>query len=191
MDVVMPQMGESVAEGTIVRWMKKVGDTVDPRRAVVRDLDGQSGCRNPSPAAGVLSEIRAKEGDTFPSTASSPSSDRRRTWPRRGRHPRSAHAEARRDTPIHTPPQTPVPASSKASENIARDRTSPLVPPDCERTPGRLAQVAGTGIGGRVTKDDVLAFVARGGPRENKDGKGRSGRTRSVTPRETGSRRCP
>jgi len=65
-DVVMPQMGESIAEGTIVRWMKKVGDTVDRDEPAVRDFHRQSGREIPSPAAGVVSEIRVSEGETVP-----------------------------------------------------------------------------------------------------------------------------
>src|SRR6266550_2144605 len=65
-DVVMPQMGESVAEGTIVRWMKKVGDKVDRDEPLFEISTDKVDAEIPSPAAGILSEIRAKEGDTVP-----------------------------------------------------------------------------------------------------------------------------
>src|SRR5262245_24335804 len=63
-DVVMPQMGESIAEGTIVRWIKKVGDTVDRDEPLFEISTDKVDAEIPSPAAGVVSEIRAKEGET-------------------------------------------------------------------------------------------------------------------------------
>src|SRR6187431_297736 len=64
--VVMPQMGESIAEGTIVRWMKKVGDTVDRDEPLFEISTDKVDAEIPSPAAGVVSEIRVKEGETVP-----------------------------------------------------------------------------------------------------------------------------
>ena len=66
MDVVMPQMGESVAEGTIVRWMKKVGDTVDRDEPLFEISTDKVDAEIPSPSAGVVAEIRAQEGETVP-----------------------------------------------------------------------------------------------------------------------------
>src|ERR1700740_2156219 len=65
-DVVMPQMGESIAEGTIVRWIKKVGDRVDRDEPLFEISTDKVDAEIPSPAEGVLSEILAKEGDTVP-----------------------------------------------------------------------------------------------------------------------------
>src|SRR5947208_12507524 len=65
-DVVMPQMGESIAEGTIVRWIKKVGDSVDRDEPLFEISTDKVDAEIPSPAAGVISEIRAKEGETVP-----------------------------------------------------------------------------------------------------------------------------
>src|SRR5215510_4269002 len=65
-DVVMPQMGESVAEGTIVRWIKKVGDKVDRDEPLFEISTDKVDAEIPSPGAGVLSEIRAQEGETVP-----------------------------------------------------------------------------------------------------------------------------
>src|SRR5437899_12705909 len=65
-DVVMPQMGESIAEGTIVRWIKKVGDTVDRDEPLFEISTDKVDAEIPSPAAGVVSEIRAQEGETVP-----------------------------------------------------------------------------------------------------------------------------
>src|SRR5438034_5850613 len=63
-EVVMPQMGESIAEGTIVRWIKKVGDTVDRDEPLFEISTDKVDAEIPSPAAGVITEIRAKEGET-------------------------------------------------------------------------------------------------------------------------------
>src|SRR5712692_10339152 len=65
-EVVMPQMGESIAEGTIVRWIKKVGDTVDRDEPLFEISTDKVDAEIPSPAAGVVSEIRVKEGETVP-----------------------------------------------------------------------------------------------------------------------------
>src|SRR5450759_2218435 len=63
-DVVMPQMGESIAEGTIVRWIKKVGDKVDRNEPLFEISTDKVDAEIPSPAAGIVSEIRVKEGET-------------------------------------------------------------------------------------------------------------------------------
>src|SRR5947209_14879802 len=63
-NVVMPQMGESIAEGTIVRWIKKVGDSVDRDEPLFEISTDKVDAEIPSPAAGVITEIRAKEGET-------------------------------------------------------------------------------------------------------------------------------
>src|SRR5213075_2347627 len=65
-NVVMPQMGESIAEGTIVRWIKKVGDQVDRDEPLFEISTDKVDAEIPSPAAGVVSEIRVKEGETVP-----------------------------------------------------------------------------------------------------------------------------
>src|SRR5882724_9228850 len=65
-DVVMPQMGESIAEGTIVRWIKKVGDAIDRDEPLFEISTDKVDAEIPSPAAGVISEIRVKEGETVP-----------------------------------------------------------------------------------------------------------------------------
>ena len=65
-NVVMPQMGESIAEGTIVRWIKKVGDAVDRDEPLFEISTDKVDAEIPSPAAGVLTDIKAKEGETVP-----------------------------------------------------------------------------------------------------------------------------
>ena len=67
--VVMPQMGESIAEGTIVRWIKKVGDAVDRDEPLFEISTDKVDAEIPAPAAGVLTEIKVKEGETVPVNA--------------------------------------------------------------------------------------------------------------------------
>ena len=65
-DVVMPQMGESIAEGTITKWMKKVGDTVKRDEPIFEISTDKVDAEIPAPAAGVVGEIKVKEGETVP-----------------------------------------------------------------------------------------------------------------------------
>src|SRR3990172_8186348 len=65
-NVVMPQMGESIAEGTIVRWIKKVGDSVDRDEPRFENSTDKVDAEIPSPAAGVVTQIRVREGETVP-----------------------------------------------------------------------------------------------------------------------------
>ena len=84
--VVMPQMGESIAEGTIVRWIKKVGDTVDRDEPLFEISTDKVDAEIPSPAAGVLTEIKVKEGETV--AVNSVVGDDRRRRAKRRRPPR-------------------------------------------------------------------------------------------------------
>jgi len=152
MDVVMPQMGESVAEGTIVRWIKKVGDKVDRDEPLFEISTDKVDAEIPSPAAGILSQILANEGDTVPvnsvvavigTGADAPAPKTSATV-----EPLKAVASVK-----------DVPAPQGVTDGTSRDRTSPLVRQLAKEHDVDLAHVAGTGIGGRVTKDDVLAFV--------------------------------
>src|SRR5215470_11953241 len=127
MDVVMPQMGESVAEGTIVRWMKKVGDKVDRDEPLFEISTDKVDAEIPSPGAGILSEIRAQEGETAPVNsivAVIGGASDVVTPPAKKQAP-SVSAPPPQTTRA-TPPESSVSASS-ATEQITRDRTSPLV----------------------------------------------------------------
>jgi 2-oxoglutarate dehydrogenase E2 component (dihydrolipoamide succinyltransferase) len=171
-DVVMPQMGESVAEGTIVRWIKKVGDKVDRDEPLFEISTDKVDAEIPSPAAGVLSEIRANEGDTVPvnsvvavigtgAEASAPS---------------TAKAGPGASKPGAQPAKAadmPMPATT-TTDGVAHERTSPLVRQLAKEHNVDLSLVTGTGIGGRVTKDDVLGFIEMGSRgREGQDGQDR------------------
>ena len=100
-EVVMPQMGESIAEGTVVRWIKKVGDKVDRDEPLFEISTDKVDAEVPSPAAGVVAEIRVKEGETVPvnsivavigqsgeATAGQPAGAQTVPAPARGNYPR-------------------------------------------------------------------------------------------------------
>jgi pyruvate dehydrogenase E2 component (dihydrolipoyllysine-residue acetyltransferase) len=161
MDVVMPQMGESVAEGTIVRWIKKVGEKVDRDEPLFEISTDKVDAEIPSPAAGILSEIRAHEGETVPVNsivAVIGGASDVVTPP--VKQPSAAPPAPTRHTATPTAVESSTVSASTTSERITRERTSPLVRQLAKEHNVDITQVRGTGIGGRVTKDDVLAFVA-------------------------------
>ena len=227
-DVVMPQMGESIAEGTIVRWMKKVGDAIDRDEPLFEISTDKVDAEIPSPAAGVISEIRVKEGETVPvnsivavigsasaaasAPAAAPASNEPPVQSAKAQEPPKASPQAdgtpgapaeqpaaapppphyhERDEPspaataaekapsADRPPATaPAPAQHAASagqapatsdgtaarhtgsaEDAIRERSSPLVRKIAKEHNVDIAQIHGTGIAGRVTKDDILGFI--------------------------------
>lgn len=190
-DVLMPQMGESITEGTIVRWIKQVGDSVDRDEPLFEISTDKVDAEIPSPAAGVLTEIRAREGETVPvdfvvaviapvgtqPVASQPAVVAPAAAPA---VPAAAPAPAPAQTPSPAPasqpvapaPQAPVvsaPAPVPVHDSVAaqpmdaatlRRRTSPLVRRIAKDNHVDVSRVRGTGISGRVTKRDILAFMA-------------------------------
>src|SRR6478735_6926867 len=150
-DVVMPQMGESIAEGTIVRWIKKVGEKVDRDEVLFEIATDKVDAEIPSPAAGVVSEIRVKEGETVPvnsvvaviGTSATATADK-------------AAGEATAAPPTSAPSAAHAPLST---EDALHQRSSPLVRKIAKEHNIDISQIHGTGIAGRVTKDDILAFI--------------------------------
>src|SRR6188768_992468 len=135
-NVVMPQMGESIAEGTIVRWIKKVGDTIDRDEPLFEISTDKVDAEIPSPAAGILTEIKVKEGETVPVNSVvatigvagelKPHSD----TPPAGGLPEAAvgqpeKAVSRSEWEVDEEPETE--SESPASEDARRQKSSPLV----------------------------------------------------------------
>jgi 2-oxoglutarate dehydrogenase E2 component (dihydrolipoamide succinyltransferase) len=194
-DVVMPQMGESIAEGTIVRWIKKVGDKIDRDEPLFEISTDKVDAEIPSPAAGVVSEIRVKEGETVPvnsvvavigaagaaaqappASASAPQANEGATARQAARasEPPKPTAQAdgspdaakapephyhERDEPGPASAQPPAKPSGSSTEEAIRERSSPLVRKIAREHNVDIAQIQGTGIAGRVTKDDILSFI--------------------------------
>jgi pyruvate dehydrogenase E2 component (dihydrolipoamide acetyltransferase) len=162
-DVVMPQMGESIAEGTIVRWIKKVGDRVDRDEPLFEISTDKVDAEIPSPSAGVLVEIRAKDGETVPvnsvvavigevgAAVAGPAAKAEAVAP-------ASAAPAAPAPPV--PPIAPVaPAPAEQEGAAERQKSSPLVRKIAKEHSVDLSRVSGTGLGGRVTKDDILGYL--------------------------------
>ncbi len=157
-DVVMPQMGESIFEGTITKWLKKPGDKVQRDEPLFEISTDKVDAEIPAPASGILQEIKVSEGNTVQvntvvgvigdgNGASAPA-------PAKATAP-AAPASAKKEAPV--PP--PAPAATVHEEEDADVRSSPLVRKLAREHNVDLAKVSGTGTGGRVTKQDVLDFV--------------------------------
>jgi len=164
-EVVMPQMGESIFEGTITKWLKKVGETVTRDEPLFEISTDKVDAEIPAPVSGVLTEIRAETGKTVQVNAVVA------VIGGTGASVAPAAAGAAQVAPVAA---ASVPAASerRASERTAGGReteaasgeevrSSPLVRKLAGEHNVDLRQVAGSGAGGRVTKDDILAFVER------------------------------
>jgi 2-oxoglutarate dehydrogenase E2 component (dihydrolipoamide succinyltransferase) len=170
-NVVMPQMGESIAEGTIVRWIKKVGDQVDRDEPLFEISTDKVDAEIPSPGAGVLREIKVKEGETVPvnSVVAVIGAAGEAAVAASGTLPEAAvgqpEAAGTRGSAEAAPvSQTDVPtAATEPNEDLRPQKSSPLVRRIAREHNVDIAQVQGTGISGRVTKGDILAFIQAGG----------------------------
>ncbi len=165
-DVVMPQMGESIFEGTITKWLKKPGDKVQRDEPLFEISTDKVDAEIPAPATGVLQEIKVSEGNTVQvntvvgvigdangasAAASTPAK------------PAAPPAPAVKEASAPAAP-VPAPAASREKDDDESDvRSSPLVRKLAREHNIDLAQVTGTGTGGRVTKQDVLDFLAHRG----------------------------
>ncbi len=179
-DVVMPQMGESIFEGTITKWLKKPGDKVERDEPLFEISTDKVDAEIPSPSAGVLKEIKVNEGQTVPiqtvvavidgagSAAAAPAPA-----------PSTAPAKAATPAPPAAAPATPAarpaapapaaaapapsqaaPAAQRTSERI---HSSPLVRRMAAEHGIDLTTIPGTGAGGRISKQDIEAVIAAGG----------------------------
>ena len=182
-DIVMPQMGESIFEGTITKWLKKPGDKVERDEPLFEISTDKVDAEIPSPSAGVLKEIKVGEGQTVPiqtvvgvidaagSSAAAPAPGPA-SAPARSQAPAPARVPAAAvpppaPTPVSRPAApTPVaavaPAASAAGSSSERIHSSPLVRRMAKEHGIDLATVAGTGAGGRISKQDIEAVIASG-----------------------------
>ena len=161
-DVVMPQMGESIFEGTITKWLKKPGDKVQRDEPLFEISTDKVDAEIPAPASGILQEIKVSEGNTVQVNTVvgviGDGSGASTSVPAKAAAPAPAPAAP---APVKTEAQAPpVPAASAPEdEEDSHVRSSPLVRKLAREHNVDLARVSGTGTGGRVTKQDVLDFV--------------------------------
>jgi len=179
-DVIMPQMGESIAEGTVTKWLKNVGDRVERDEPLFEISTDKVDAEIPSPAAGILREVRVAPGTTVPVhtvvaviaaegegvTAAPP-------VPAAAPVPASPPAPAP-PPPVEyqiegepPPPPAAAPAPEKArsemtAEELRLTRSSPVVRKIAAEHQVDIRAVPGTGIGGRVTKQDILGHLGSG-----------------------------
>ena len=166
-DVVMPQMGVSVSEGTILKWLKQVGETIAADEPLLEISTDKVDTEVPSPGSGVIREILVQEGETvdvgtrLAVIAPEGAEVAAETAPEPEPAPT---AEVRRTSGPAPAAATPAP-SPAAAGNGGGERTfvSPVVARIAAEHGVDVGQVAGTGAGGRVTKKDILAFVESGG----------------------------
>ena len=162
-DVILPQLGETVTEGTITQWFKKVGDTVAEDEPLFEVSTDKVDTEVPSPVSGTLIEIRVEEGETVdvgtviavvgdggePAVAAEPV-----------REPAAAHEPA----PAPAPAVTPAPVAESTTAKAGDNRLlSPVVRRLVNENSLDPDSIAGTGPGGRITRDDVLDHIDAGG----------------------------
>src|ERR1035438_931652 len=157
-DVVMPQMGESIVEGTITKWLKKIGDKVEKDEPLFEISTDKVDAEIPAPVAGLLTEIRVPEGATVDintvvavigGSASAA----------------AAGAKAAKAVTIAAPEKAAsVSAAPVTGYDGRKVRSSPLVRRIAKDNNLDLSQIAGSGSDGRITKDDVLRHLSHHGP---------------------------
>jgi pyruvate dehydrogenase E2 component (dihydrolipoamide acetyltransferase) len=202
-EVVMPQMGESIAEGTITKWLKKVGERVERDEPLFEISTDKVDAEIPSPAAGTLTEIKFKEGETVevntvvavldggqatatatpatqvveqkpvappsppppPQVTAPPPTRPLAPPPRPAAPPPSPPPRPVQTRPTPTPPPEPPAKRDGAvatAEELRRTKSSPLVRKIAHEHGVDISQLEGTGLSGRVTKNDILSFIESG-----------------------------
>ena len=179
-DIIMPQMGESIVEGTITKWLKKPGDKVQRDEPLFEISTDKVDAEIPAPASGVLREIKVSEGTTVEvntvvgtiatdgevsaaptkaAPAAAPAAAKLEEKKEEKKEDKK-EAQAGRPTPSSTPaPAAPQPAARRDEEE--ETRSSPLVRKIAREHNLSLSQISGTGLGGRITKQDITSFIER------------------------------
>ncbi len=203
-NVIMPQMGESIAEGTLTKWLKKPGDAVKRDEPLFEISTDKVDAEIPAPASGTLLEILVPEGQTVPintvvARVAEPGEDSSKVQqpaaaaappappaapapapsqkppvyppqpsgpPAAAAAPASASAYAypapSQKSPLPAPAPIAPPQPGESKEDLLRRRSSPVVRAIAEEKGVDISQIPGTGISGRVTKQDIEAFLAGG-----------------------------
>ena len=160
-DVIMPQMGESIFEGTITKWLKKPGDKVQRDEPLFEISTDKVDAEIPAPTSGVLQEIKVSEGTTVQvnTVVGTISGDGEAAAPAKAAAP--APAPEKKEVASAKPPAPPAESHPEPETHDEDVRSSPLVRKIAREHNVDLAQVAGTGLGGRITKQDIMAFIEK------------------------------
>src|SRR5437868_5391469 len=186
-DVLMPQMGESIAEGTLSKWLKRLGDEVKRDEPLFEISTDKVDAEIPAPQAGVLAEIKVQEGQTVPvqtlvavietdkAAAKAPKAAAVMAPPVAAaqRAPAASGAAVASSPPAATAPSRPLPPSTapvkggdgaETAEERLRRKSTPLVRKIAAEHRVDISTIPGTGFAGRVTKQDILGVIERGAP---------------------------
>ena len=183
-DIIMPQMGESIAEGTLSKWLKKVGDEVKRDEPIFEISTDKVDAEIPAPSAGVITEIIVKEGETVAvqtvvarletekgaaaaatAAAAAPASAPAAAAAASGGPPPKSESIAPAATATHP---SPAPATGSPGgngnsfEDRVRTRSSPLVRKIAAEHGLDIAALQGSGVAGRVTRKDIIGFIESG-----------------------------
>src|SRR5712692_7913432 len=165
-DIVMPQMGESIFEGTITKWLKKPGDKVQRDEPLFEISTDKVDAEIPAPAAGILQDIKVAEGATVQvnTVVGTIAADGESAAPKSTPAAPAQTAPAKKES-APAKPSAPAVEAKLASETPQLEaeedhaRSSPLVRKIAREHNIILSQVSGTGLGGRITKQDITAFL--------------------------------
>ncbi len=170
-EVVMPQMGESITEGTVSKWLKSVGDSIAKDEPLLEISTDKVDAEVPSPAAGKLIEVRVNEGETVEvgsvlalvgaEGAAVTSAPPRATEAPKAETPAPA-APAMPEPPVRTAAAAAGGNGDVSVDGLRRTKSSPLVRRIAEEHGVDITRIPGSGISGRVTKDDILSFIETG-----------------------------
>src|SRR2546428_1523171 len=174
-DVVMPQMGESIAEGTLSKWLKQLGDAVKRDEPLFEISTDKVDAEIPAPAAGVLAEIKVQEGQTVPvqTLVAVIETEKGAALPAPtapAPPPSAAAPTPKAAAPSRPVAPSPVPAGKgegdggETAEERLRKRSTPRVRKIAAEHRVDISAIPGTGFAGRVTKQDILGFIERGTP---------------------------
>jgi 2-oxoglutarate dehydrogenase E2 component (dihydrolipoamide succinyltransferase) len=164
-DIIMPQMGESIVEGTITKWLKKPGDKVQRDEPLFEISTDKVDAEIPAPASGVLQEIKVSEGttvgvNTVVGTIAADGEPASKSAGAPTKPAPAAESSTAAPAAAATPsrPRSPEPAAP-AKEEDEEARSSPLVRKIAREHGISLSQIPGTGLGGRITKQDIMQFI--------------------------------
>ncbi|MBA3354079.1 MAG: E3 binding domain-containing protein, partial [Blastocatellia bacterium] len=177
-EIVMPQMGESITEGTVSKWLKAVGDSIEKDEPLLEISTDKVDAEVPSPAAGKLLEIKVNEGETVEvgavlalvgaeggSSVPSPKSEVPGATPQAPPETQKQATAAAASAPAipHSTLRTPHSGNGDVSvEDLRRTKSSPLVRNIAKEHGIDITRIDGSGMSGRVTKQDIMSFIETG-----------------------------